>query len=80
MKIFDQVVHIDHQLFYLYLFWYIESANNLESIRESYLNTVNELNMELLAMKEQYEQLENRSDQILSKFLMIHILKIFFTC
>ena len=30
----------------------------MESIRQSYLNTVNELNQELLAMKEQYEQLD----------------------
>jgi hypothetical protein len=28
----------------------------MESIRQSYLNTVNELNQELLATKEQYEQ------------------------
>ncbi|CAF1419944.1 unnamed protein product, partial [Adineta steineri] len=35
-----------------------ESGNNMESIRQSYLNTVNELNQELLAMKEQYDQLD----------------------
>ena len=35
----------------------IESARNLESIRESYENTVNELNQELSAVKETYEQL-----------------------
>ncbi|CAF3430630.1 unnamed protein product, partial [Rotaria sp. Silwood2] len=30
----------------------------MESIRQSYINTVNELNEELLAMKEQYEQID----------------------
>ncbi|CAF1012677.1 unnamed protein product [Rotaria sp. Silwood1] len=33
-----------------------ESENNMESIRQSYINIVNELNQELLAMKEQCEQ------------------------
>ncbi|CAF4691400.1 unnamed protein product, partial [Rotaria sp. Silwood2] len=36
----------------------LESENNMESIRQSYINTVNELNEELLAMKEQYEQID----------------------
>lgn len=43
----------------------IEFDSNMESIRESYMNTVNELNQELLAMKEQYEQLSEEK-QILS--------------
>ncbi|CAF1318012.1 unnamed protein product [Rotaria sp. Silwood1] len=34
----------------------LESENNMESIRQSYINIVNELNQELLAMKEQCEQ------------------------
>ncbi|CAF1375878.1 unnamed protein product, partial [Rotaria sordida] len=34
----------------------LESATNLETIKESYINTVDELNKELLCMKEQYEQ------------------------
>ncbi len=46
----------------------IESTSNLESIRESYLNTVNELNQELLAMKEAYEELD-REKQVLSNEL-----------
>ena len=33
----------------------IENARNLESIRESYENTVNELNQELSAVKEAFE-------------------------
>ncbi|CAF3203995.1 unnamed protein product, partial [Rotaria sp. Silwood2] len=36
----------------------LESENNMESIRQSYINTVNELNEELLAMKEQCEQID----------------------
>jgi len=58
----------------LFYFSFKESDNNMETIRQSYLNAVNELNQELLATKEQYEQLdaekqllnnqlENRSDQ-----------------
>jgi hypothetical protein len=30
----------------------------MESIRQSYINTVNELNQELLAVKDAYEQLD----------------------
>ncbi|CAF5229220.1 unnamed protein product, partial [Rotaria magnacalcarata] len=33
-----------------------EFTNNIESIRESYVNTVNELNQELLVMKKQCEE------------------------
>lgn len=32
----------------------VESENNLETIRQSYLNTIDELNRELLALKEQF--------------------------
>ncbi|CAF0778122.1 unnamed protein product [Rotaria sordida] len=35
-----------------------ELTNNMESIRESYVNTVNELNQELLIMKKQCEQFD----------------------
>ena len=35
----------------------------LEDIRQSYTNTVNELNQELSALKEAYDQLEQRSNQ-----------------
>ncbi|CAF3364647.1 unnamed protein product, partial [Rotaria sp. Silwood2] len=34
----------------------LESATNLQTIKESYINTIDELNKELLSMKEQYEQ------------------------
>jgi hypothetical protein len=65
----------------LFYFSFKESDNNMETIRQSYLNAVNELNQELLATKEQYEQLDaekrllnNRSDQqnasqIIGKYL-----------
>jgi hypothetical protein len=46
------IVYID--LFLLY----VESGNNMESIRESYVNTVNELNQELSVVKEAYDQLD----------------------
>ncbi|UJR33572.1 hypothetical protein I4U23_021010 [Adineta vaga] len=35
-----------------------ENSRNVETIRESYVNTVDELNRELLAMKEAYDQLD----------------------
>ena len=40
------------------LVFVVESVNSFESIRESYVNQVNELNEELLAMKEAYDQLD----------------------
>ncbi|CAF3671069.1 unnamed protein product [Adineta steineri] len=36
-----------------------ESTTNLESIRESYVNTIDELNKELNAMKEAYDRIDN---------------------
>lgn len=53
----------------LHLFYFFaESTNNLETIRQSYMNTVNELEQELLAMKEAYEQLDSEK-QVLSSEL-----------
>ena len=34
--------------------FYTESESNLETIRQSYLNTIDELNREILALKEQF--------------------------
>ena len=45
--------------------FFLESSNNLESIRQSYMNTVNELNQELLAMKEAYEQLDAEKQRLI---------------
>ncbi|CAF4949422.1 unnamed protein product, partial [Rotaria sp. Silwood1] len=45
-----------------------ELTNNMESIRESYVNTVNELNQELLIMKKQCEQFD-AENQILTNEL-----------
>jgi hypothetical protein len=45
----------------------LRSEDNIESIRESYMNTVNELNQELLAMKEAYDQLDNEKQFLVSE-------------
>ncbi len=42
----------------------LESSNNMESIRESFVNTINELNQELLVMKEAYDQLDVESQRL----------------
>ncbi len=39
----------------------------MESIRQSYMNTVNELNQELLAMKEAYEQLDREKQGLIDE-------------
>ncbi len=46
---------------------FVESGNNMESIRESYTNAVNELNQELLAMKEVYEQLDAEKQDLINE-------------
>ncbi len=45
----------------------LRSDDNLESIRQSYMNTVNELNQELLAMKEAYDQLDMEKQGLISE-------------
>ncbi|CAF1495089.1 unnamed protein product, partial [Rotaria sp. Silwood1] len=54
----------------------LELENNMESIRQSYTNTVNELNQELLAMKEQCEQLDSEkqflTNQLENQSMMIN--------
>jgi hypothetical protein len=52
---------------FIYLLFALESTNNLESIKESYTNTINELDQELLAMKEAYEQLDAEKQVRLSE-------------
>ncbi len=49
------------------LFFFIESATNLETIKESYTNTVNELNQELLAMKEAYDELDAQKQVLMNE-------------
>ena len=47
-----------------------ESATNLETIKQSYVNTINELTQELMVMKEQLENQNVDLDQhqLMSKF------------
>ncbi|CAF3367171.1 unnamed protein product, partial [Rotaria sp. Silwood2] len=42
----------------------LESENNMESIRQSYINTVNELDQELLIMREQCEKLHRINTEL----------------
>jgi hypothetical protein len=50
------------------LIFFLESTNNLEAIKQSYMNTVNELNQELLAMKEAYDQLDTEKQDLITEF------------
>jgi uncharacterized phage infection (PIP) family protein YhgE len=43
----------------------VESTNNLETIKQSYMNTVNELTQELLALKEAYDQLDTEKQDLI---------------
>jgi FtsZ-binding cell division protein ZapB len=45
----------------------VESYDNTESIKQSYINTVNELNQELLTMKEAYEQLDSEKQDLINE-------------
>ena len=47
---------------------YIESKNNLESIQQLYVNTMNELNAELLMVKKQCEQLNVENQFLTNEF------------
>ena len=42
----------------------LENGATLESIRESFTNTIDELNRELLAIKEAYDQLDDEKQQL----------------
>jgi hypothetical protein len=42
----------------------VENGTILESIRDSFTNTINELNRELMAMKEAYDQLDDEKQQL----------------
>ncbi len=45
----------------------LRSGDNAESIRQSYMNTVNELNQKLLAMKEAYDQLDTEKQSLVNE-------------
>jgi hypothetical protein len=65
---------LDHCLFYLLSFFCIESETNLETIRQSYLNTVNELNLELLAIKDQsFINNQEPDTQTIGKYLLTDV-------
>ena len=49
------------------LVFHLESASSLEAIKQSYINTVNELNQELLAMKEAYDQLDTEKQALVDE-------------
>jgi Fe2+ transport system protein B len=50
---------------YVYLFLSsLESSNNMESIRESFVNTINELNQELLVMKQAYDEIDVENQRL----------------
>ena len=40
----------------------------MESIRETFVNTINELNQELSVMKEAYDQLDNENQRVFLNF------------
>jgi TolA-binding protein len=50
-------LNLDDYIYYLSLLS-IESDSNMESIQQSHINTVNELNQQLFNMKGAYEQLD----------------------
>jgi TolA-binding protein len=50
-------LNLDDYIYYLSLLS-IESDSNMESIQQSHINTVNELNQQLFDMKGAYEQLD----------------------
>ncbi|CAF4622746.1 unnamed protein product, partial [Rotaria socialis] len=45
----------------------LESGTNLETIKESYVNAINELNQELLAIKNQYEALDSEKQRLVDE-------------
>jgi SMC interacting uncharacterized protein involved in chromosome segregation len=45
----------------------IRSSDNAESVRQSYMNTVNALNQELVAMKEAYDQVDREKQSLISE-------------
>ena len=55
-------------IIYLHLSsFFLESSNNMESIRESLVNTINELNQELLVMKQAYDELDVENQRFSSE-------------
>ena len=51
----------------MFVYLSIESNDTLESIRQEYMNTVNELTQELLAMKEAYEQVDSEKQNLINE-------------
>jgi t-SNARE complex subunit (syntaxin) len=45
----------------------VEYTNNLDVIKQSYMNTINELNQELLAIKEAYNQLDTEKQALITE-------------
>ena len=50
-----------------YLFVCIESTTDLEAIKQSYINTIDELNQEILVLKEAYDQLDSEKQALLDE-------------
>ena len=45
----------------------LQSEENIESMRQTYMNTVNELNQKLLAMKQAYDLVDNEKQVLVSE-------------
>lgn len=50
-----------------FIFYSIESDENMQAMRESYNNTMNHLNQELLAMKETCDQLNTERQTLIGE-------------
>jgi hypothetical protein len=50
-----------------YQFFCLESTSHLELVKESYMNTMDELNRELLTMKEAYAQLDTEKQVLITE-------------
>ena len=59
MMIFIQVNALTHTLgraLLFFFFFHVESATHLETIKQSYADTINDLNQELLTIREESQQ------------------------
>jgi hypothetical protein len=63
MRIFEQVKCSLILQFVISCFFRVEAATNLETIKQSYTNTINELTQELSVMKEELEKRNVQTDQ-----------------
>jgi septal ring factor EnvC (AmiA/AmiB activator) len=66
MMISDQVLHAALSLLeiYIVIFSAIESAVNMQTIQQSYVNSINELNQELFAVQNQCEEWDMRNKEL----------------